>query len=161
MSTKLKIIATVTVVVFVCFVIYLSQAQTNVTEYEVVVDPVKIADNETLHKVNGSITVYVPVAVKKDGAIHEVMENLTVYCLVNGKKVKCSPEHDPEVKIIDTEYGKALKIVTDRYTAIKGYYSYKSPLFAPYDCVEPSTLVTYDDGVHGVYVYLNNSSDAD
>ena len=41
MSTKLKIIATVTVVVFVCFVIYLSQAQTNVTEYEVVVDPVK------------------------------------------------------------------------------------------------------------------------
>ena len=156
MSTKLKIIAAIVVAIFVCLIIYLSQAQINVTEYEVVVDPVKITDNKTLHEVNGSLTLYVPIAVKKDGNIHEVMNNLTIYCLNNGKKVKCNPK----VEIIDTEYGKALKIVTDRYTTIKGYYSHRTPLLTPYDYIEPSTLVKYND-VKEVYVYLNSSSNAD
>ncbi len=153
MSTKLKIIAAIVVAIFVCLIIYLSQAQINVTEYEVVVDPVKIIDNKTLHEVNRSITLYVPIAVKKDGTIHEVMNNLTIYCF---DKVECNPK----VEIIDTEYGKALKIVTDRYTTIKGYYSHRTPLLTPYDYIEPSTLVKYND-VKEVYVYLNSSSNAD
>ncbi len=74
MPIKQKIIVIVmSVFLIVSITLYLSQAQINVTEYEVIVDPVKVIDNKTLHEVNGLITIYVPIAVKKDKTIHEVM----------------------------------------------------------------------------------------
>ena len=154
MSAKPKIIAAIAVFscLIVCLGLYLSQAQIDMTKYVVVVDPVKIAGNRTLHEVNGSITLCVPVAVKKDGTVHEVMNNLTVYC-------PDKTEYHPEVKIVNTRYGRVLKIVTDRYTVVKGYYSHRAPLLAPYDYVKPSTLVEHDD-VEEVYIYLNSSGDA-
>jgi len=97
------------------------------------------------NKTREPVTLYVPIVLTKDGRIHEVMKNLKVY-------------NASEVEIVNTKYGKALKIVTSNYTIIKGYYAYRTEVFSNWDPIKPS--LTYEDyfGYHA-YIYLNGKAD--
>ena len=110
--------------------------QENIVCYYVCINPVYG------NKMKNAVTLYIPIALTKDGRIHEVMKNLEVYNAF-------------EVEIIDTKYGKALKIVTSNYTVIRGYYAYRTKVFSNWDPIKPSLL--YDD--YHVYIYLRGNAD--
>jgi hypothetical protein len=119
----------------ICLVVYYF-GQENMVCYYVCINPVYG------NKMRDAVTIYVPIVLTKDGRIHEVMRNLKIY---NASKVE----------IINTKYGKALKIVTSNYTVIKGYYAYRTKLFSELDLIKPSLSYDYNH----VYIYLNGKAD--
>jgi len=110
--------------------------QENVVCYHVCIDP--IYGNKTREPV----TLYIPIVLTKDGRIHEVMRNLKVY-------------NASDVRIVDTKYGKALKVVTGNYTVIEGHYTYRTKIDSNWDPIKPS--LSYDD--NHVYIYLAGKAD--
>jgi len=135
MKRRIVIIILATFLVVSLVIYYFGQE--NMVCYYVCINPV-YGVNETREP----ITLYVPIVLTKDGRIHEVMKNLEVY-------------NASEVKIIDTKYGKALKVVTSNYTVIKGHYTYRTEAFSNWDPIKPSLL--YDD--YHVYIYLRGNAD--
>ncbi len=109
--------------------------QENVVCYYVCINPVYG------NKTREAVTLYVPIVLTKDGKIHKVMKNLEVY---NASKVE----------IVDTKYGKALKVVTSNYTVIRGYYAHRTKILSEFDPIKPS--LSYD---YHVYIYLNSKAD--
>ncbi|WP_202319479.1 hypothetical protein [Archaeoglobus neptunius] len=136
MLPNFRIVA-IAAVIFAAIIV-LSQAQVNIVEYRVTVEPVNCSK---------AVTVYVPVVLKEDGTIHDVMENLAV----NGTKV---------MEIVETEHGKMLKIVTKNRTTVMGYYSHRVPIFSKLDVVKPSTaeVKSYYEPTE-VYAYMSGDAD--
>jgi len=137
--TRKQVVTTILAISLVISLAVYYFGQENVVCYHVCVNPVY--GNGTREPV----TLYVPIVLTKDGKIHEIMTSLKVY---NASKVE----------IVDTKYGKALKIVTNNYTVIKGYYAYRTRVFSNWDPIKPS--LTYEDylGYHG-YIYLDGKAD--
>ncbi len=52
------------IIAIIASILFITQAQVNIVEYHVVVDPINCSE---------AVTVYVPVALKEDGSVHEVM----------------------------------------------------------------------------------------
>ena len=125
-------------ILMICSIVYYF-GQENMVCYYVCINPVYG------NKTRDAVTIYIPIVLTKDGKIHKVMKNLKVY-------------NASEVEIINTKYGKALKIVTSNYTVIKGYFAYRTKVFSSWDPIKPS--LTYHDYLgYRTHIYLNGKAD--
>ena len=111
----------------------------------------------SLLPVNGTAIVFLPIAVNKDGTVSDVMINLTV-CYPNGTL-------NPNVvnEIIDTEHGKALKIITNEQVEVKNIINSKGAVDQNFSMW--SGILTFEEyyalPVGSLWIYLDNSSTAE
>jgi hypothetical protein len=111
----------------------------------------------SLLPVNGTAIVFLPIAVNKDGTVSDVMKNLTV-CYPNGTL-------NPNVvnEIIDTEHGKALKIITNEQVEVKNNINSRGAVdqnFSMWSGILPFEEY-YAIPIGSIWIYLDNSSTAE
>lgn len=108
--------------------------------------------NLVITPTNGTAIIYVPVAINEDGSMSDVMNNLRTISYRSRE-----PNQNASYEIINTNHGKALKVVTKEQIEIqndivqRGQASFNITMWNK----------TFEARTGEVWIYMDNSSTAE